>query len=345
MYCNWLRIPISHGDGYSNGASHGAFQKYVVVPRRAVAELPNAITLQQGVVLPLGISTAAAGLYQKGYLALPLPSPEAKAHGRIVLIWGGSSSVGSCAIQLAVASGVEVYTTASRSNFEYCRKLGANKLFDYHDSDVEDQIVDALEGKTLAGVYHAVGSNGAVESCAKIADRSEGKAIVVTVRGVPDRGIPSSVRVRSISSSDIFKAGSDVGHHIWRQFLPKALAKGAIVPKPDPLIVGNGLRSVQHGLDKQKAGVSAAKIVVDSIDQDASRESRSPARVQWLDRHCAVKLTESFECPYPLFCSQHSFHEKRSVEGRSAPFDQLLEARQAQRTLAVRRKEDGTNES
>jgi hypothetical protein len=38
------------------------------------------------------------------------------------------------------------------------------------------------------------------------------------------------------------------------------------------LVVGRGLRSVQHGLDVQKKGVSAAKVVVDGIEHDASRE-------------------------------------------------------------------------
>lgn len=42
------------------------------------------------------------------------------------------------------------------------------------------------------------------------------------------------------------------------------------MPKPDPLVVGEGLRSVQHALDRQKKGVSAAKIVVDSIQSDGS---------------------------------------------------------------------------
>lgn len=149
-------------------------------------------------MLPLGISTAAAGLYQKHFLALPLPSNEAvKPLHRAVLIWGGSSSVGSCAIQLAVASGADVYTTASAGNFEYCRKLGAKYVFDYHDCDVEDQIVVALTGKTVAGAYHAVGADGAVQACARIVDRCQGKSIVVTVRGTPDEGIPSSVRVRA----------------------------------------------------------------------------------------------------------------------------------------------------
>jgi NADPH:quinone reductase-like Zn-dependent oxidoreductase len=176
---------------------------------------------------------------------------------------------------LAVASGVEVFTTASGTNFEYVRKLGASKVFDYHDTDVEDQIVDALKGKTLAGVYHAVGADGAVQACARIADRSKGKAIVVTVRGVPDDGIPSSVRVKAISASAIFQKDNPVGPSVWRKYLSKALANGDLVPQPDPLIVGNGLRSVQLGLDKQKAGVSAQKVVVDHIDEDSSHEAYS----------------------------------------------------------------------
>ena len=88
-------------------------------------------------------------------------------------------------------------TTASSKNFDYCKELGASAVFDYHDDDVEDQIVEALDGKTVVGAYHAVGGDGAVESCAKIVDRCKGKAIVVTVRGVPEEGVPDSVRIKS----------------------------------------------------------------------------------------------------------------------------------------------------
>lgn len=113
------------------------------------------------------------------------------------MVWGGGSSVGSCCIQLAVASGAEIITTASPRNFEYCKKLGAKECFDYHDKDVEDQIVKAMKDKTVAGAYHAVGAGDAVKACARIMERTKGKAIVVTVRGVPDEGIPSSVRAKS----------------------------------------------------------------------------------------------------------------------------------------------------
>ncbi|OAG02202.1 GroES-like protein [Paraphaeosphaeria sporulosa] len=270
------RIIAQAGASSSNDSSRGAFQKYVVVSQNAVAELPKEIAFERGVVLPLGISTAAAGLYQKDFLSLPFPSieglPGILNHTRTLVVWGGSSSVGSCAIQMANASGAEIFTVASRKNFYYVKSLGATKVFDYHDDDVEDQIVEALKTKTLAGVYHAAGADGAVQTCARIADRSTGKALVVTVKGVPDAGIPCTVRVKAISSSSIFKGGNQIGPDIWRKYLPSALARGTLVPKPDPLIVGNGLRSVQLGLDKQKAGVSARKVVVNKIDDDSSHE-------------------------------------------------------------------------
>ena len=103
------------------------------MPKDAICELPYEIPTANGVVLPLGISTAAAGLFQKDFLKLPLPTEDPEKLDRTVVIWGGSSSVGSCAIQLAVAAGADVITTASPSNFEYVKKLGAKSVFDYHD--------------------------------------------------------------------------------------------------------------------------------------------------------------------------------------------------------------------
>ncbi|KAF2717222.1 GroES-like protein [Polychaeton citri CBS 116435] len=263
---------IALGNGYSRGAAYGAFQKYAVIPAVAISELPPAISEQDGVVLPLGITTASAGLYQKDFLNLPYPSPSKAAEdlGRTVVVWGGSSSVGSSCIQLAVASGAEVFTTSSAGNFSYCEGLGAAKCFDYHDSDIEDQIVDALKGKTCAGAFHAAGGDLAVEACARIVDRVEGKAIVATVARVPDNGIPGSVRAKMVASTTIFK--TEVGRHIWREFIPKALREGTIIPKPDAVIAGEGLNSVQHGLDKQKAGVSAAKVVVTKIQDGSGRQ-------------------------------------------------------------------------
>ena len=114
--------------------------------------------------------------------------------------------MGSTAIQLAVASGAEVVTTASPANAGYCEELGAAAVFDYHDEGVEDAVVSwlAARKRTLAGAFHAVGADGAVQACARIVDRASGKAIVISVKPVPEEGIPKSVRVKRSESLSHF---------------------------------------------------------------------------------------------------------------------------------------------
>lgn len=122
-------------------------------------------------MLPLGISTAAAGLYLPGYLGLDLPSPNANANNpdtgkgkkkKTLLIWGGSSSVGATAIQLARASGLDVITTASVSNFAFVREMGAAAVFDYQSQSVVEDIVRQIQGDggEFVGIYDAISEEG-----------------------------------------------------------------------------------------------------------------------------------------------------------------------------------------
>jgi hypothetical protein len=61
---------------------------------------------EKAVVLPLAVMAASWGVFQKSFLGLKYPSIEApKATGKALLIFGGSTSVGCNAIQLAVAAG------------------------------------------------------------------------------------------------------------------------------------------------------------------------------------------------------------------------------------------------
>ena len=54
----------------------------------------------------------------------------------------------------------------------------------------------------------------------------------------------------------------DLARSIWTEFLPLALEKRSFVPKPDPLVVGHRLESVQKAIDTHRRGVSAQKVVV-----------------------------------------------------------------------------------
>ena len=50
---------------------------------------------------------------------------------------------------------------------------------------------------------------------------------------------------------------------LWGKFVPSALADGRLKAKPDPVIISGGLDAFQQGMDKQKQGVSATKVVID----------------------------------------------------------------------------------
>lgn len=275
-------------DQDSNSSARGAFQTYTVVLERMAAPIPNTMPYESAVVLPLAVSTAACGLFQRDHLALQHPSADPAPTGRTLLVWGGSTSVGSNAIQLAVAAGYDVVTTASPRNFDYVRKLGASQVFDYRSPTVVREIVQGLHGKTLAGAI-AIGQ-GSAERCADILPACNGNRFI-SIASTPasfekvatsKRGslqlprtlftiVSSTVllqvkcRRRGIRTKMIFGSTlktNEVSQAIYADFLPSALADGRFVAAPEPLVVGRGLESVQLGIDTQLNGVSAQKVVI-----------------------------------------------------------------------------------
>jgi NADPH:quinone reductase-like Zn-dependent oxidoreductase len=275
-------------DKKRNNPAEGAFQEYTVLLSHMAAPIPDAMPYENAAVLPLTLSTAACGLFEKDQLGLHHPSAQPKPTGKTLLVWGGSTSLGSNAIQLAVAAGYEVITTASPKNFGYVRQLGATEAFDYKSKTVVSDVIKAFNGRTLAGALAiGVGSAGA---CLDIVHACEGNKFVsmatppVSFDQAPDgsrrtlwlvptmaRLISSNVllmikaRLRGIRTKFIFGSSlmaNEVGPMIYADFLPKALADGRYVAAPDPMVIGRGLDQVQAGLIVQKKGVSAKKVVV-----------------------------------------------------------------------------------
>jgi len=168
---------LAHGVGMDkkrNNAAEGAFQTYTVVLAHMAAPIPHTMSYEAAAVLPLALSTAACGLFQTDQLALQCPSATPRPTGQTVLVWGGSTSVGSNAIQLAVAAGY--ITTSSPRNFDYVTKLGASQVFDYHSETVVDDVIEAFKGKTSAGAL-AIGT-GSAEACADVVHACDGNRFV-----------------------------------------------------------------------------------------------------------------------------------------------------------------------
>lgn len=275
-------------DKDSNNAAEGGFQQYTVVLERMAAPIPPSMTFEDAAVLPLGLSTAASALFQKDHLGLQHPSATAARTGQTVLVWGGSSSVGSNAIQLAVAAGYDVITTASRHNFDYVTSLGASQVFDYNAPTVLADIIAAFAGRSLAGAI-AMGTTGA-NSCVHIVGRLKGNRFVsiatppVSFESLGEENrrrfehlrialrligtnVAMQLRARTHRTRLSYLLGSslkknDVSTAIYRDFLPDALASGRYVAAPRPQVVGSGVGDLQHAMDLQRKGVSAAKLVV-----------------------------------------------------------------------------------
>lgn len=237
----------------------GAFQLYTTVLESVTARIPESLRFEEAVVLPLGVSTAAAGLFQKDFLGLGLPNVEPVSTGKTVLVWGGASSVGVNTIQLAVAAGYEVVTTASPRNFDLVRSLGASAVFDYRSETVVEDLVAVLQGKELVGVYDTIHTGGALQNCLAVLDKLQTHVVVVTVWPAPE-DLKTDVEIKFVYAISV--KDNEVGGAIYNDYLPQALEKGNFVAAPAPRVVGKGLEAIQTGIDEWGKGVSAEKIVV-----------------------------------------------------------------------------------
>jgi NADPH:quinone reductase-like Zn-dependent oxidoreductase len=276
---------IAHSLGLGNGSAYGGFQLYPRLKTETVAKIPDKLEFRHAAVLPLSISTAAAGLYLKATLGLDFPQLKSSQiptssstvedgfslveleHDRkkkpALLLWGGSSSVGSSVVQLAVASDYDVVATASPANYSYVKSLGASLVLDYHNPDVVPILISLLKesGTTIAGAYDAIGSDTTVRQSAAVL-QALGGGTVASVGAAPG-GLPKDVKVARIGSTNIVsQEGGVVAKKIWNEFVPAALEQGVLRPAPEELVVGSGLYFVQGGLDRQKQGVSARKVVI-----------------------------------------------------------------------------------
>jgi D-arabinose 1-dehydrogenase-like Zn-dependent alcohol dehydrogenase len=249
------------------GLAEAAFQNYVPLAQHLTTAVPECITCEQAATLPMGISVSTKALFDNDLLGMSVPSlgsnpPPGK--GKTVLIWGGSTSVGSCAIQLASAAGYEVITTASPHNFDYVKSLGARHAFDYNSHIVRQDLLVAFKGKTVAGALANAGFDrqtypSIVEICAKVVQESPGKKVVAMTMAPFWNPRHDGVQCKFVGP---LRGSQQLASSIFHDFLPGALSTGSLKPKPEPEVVGQGLEAVQGAMDVLRAGVSARKIVV-----------------------------------------------------------------------------------
>ena len=112
----------------------GGYASKIAAPATDLVRIPNEVSFEEAVALGLTSSTAWGSLFDLGHLQA----------GERVLIWAGSSGVGSIAIQLAKYAGCWVATTASNNEkAAELRSLGANLVVNHKEQNVGQVIRDS----------------------------------------------------------------------------------------------------------------------------------------------------------------------------------------------------------
>jgi NADPH:quinone reductase-like Zn-dependent oxidoreductase len=252
----------------SGRTQDAAFALYTVVPADKAAILPDTISFTDGVVVPFALEAAvcALSLKQPGTampgvatpaLCLPYPSLEPVSSGKTLVVYGGSSSVGSMTTQLATAAGIKVISIASAGNFGFSRSCGAVDVFDYSDPSFVEKVADAVvkSGQEFVGIFDAIATPETYANDLAILAKLGGGHLACT--HPPPENIPENIKAGMIF------AVNDVATPVWRDYVTPALQAGKLKCLPLPLVVGKGLEKIQEALRKCEAGVSATKLVVE----------------------------------------------------------------------------------
>lgn len=203
----------------------GGYAEYVVTPAAHCLPVPENMTLKQAACLPETFFTVWSNVFQRGGLQA----------GERFLVHGGSSGIGTTAIQLAKAFGARVFTTAgSDDKCAACVALGAEQAINYRDSDfVEvmraaggaDVILDMVGGSYMQRNLKALADDGRLVQIAFLQGmKAELNMVQLMTRRLTMTG--STLRPQS----DLAKAriAADLREKVW-----PLLAAGKVAPVMD----------------------------------------------------------------------------------------------------------------
>ncbi len=130
--------------------SGGGYAEYAVAHELCTLPVPDGLSMEEAAAVPETFFTVWTNVFERSDLA----------EGSTFLVHGGTSGIGTTAIQLAKAFGATVYATAGSD--EKCRAaeaLGAEKCINYRDADFVEVLKDATGGKGIDVTLDMVGGD------------------------------------------------------------------------------------------------------------------------------------------------------------------------------------------
>ena len=136
------------GDRVCALVSGGGYAEYCTAPAPQCLPVPTGMDFIAAAAIPEAFFTVWTNVFERGRLQA----------GESILVHGGSSGIGTTAIQLARAFGARVFATAgSARKCEACERLGAERAINYRDVDFVAAVREATDGKGVNLVLDIVG--------------------------------------------------------------------------------------------------------------------------------------------------------------------------------------------
>jgi putative PIG3 family NAD(P)H quinone oxidoreductase len=203
------------GDKVCALVAGGGYAEYCVAPAVQCLPLPKGMDMTHAAAIPETAFTVWTNLVQRGRLA----------SGETVLVQGGTSGIGSMAIQIARALGAHVFATAgSAEKCAACLALGAERAFNYRETDFVQATLDATGGRGVDVVLDIVGGDYLQRNIEVLA--LDGRLVMVGQMRGPKSQLnttpmfrkrltitASTLRARSVAEKAAL--ANEVREHVW----------------------------------------------------------------------------------------------------------------------------------
>ena len=142
-----VTVPVV-GDQVCALVVSGGYAEYCLASASLCLPIPGEISVEDAAGIPETFFTVWTNVFERGILK----------SGESILVHGGSSGIGTTAIQLGKAFGATVYTTAGTAEkCEFCERLGADAAFNYREQDFSEEIKKLTDGKGVDVILDMVG--------------------------------------------------------------------------------------------------------------------------------------------------------------------------------------------
>ena len=193
----------------------GGYAEYCVAPDVQCLRVPEGVSLAEAAALPEVMFTVWSNVFERGRLAA----------GESILVHGGSSGIGTAAIQLAKAYGARVFATAgSAAKCAACEALGAERCINYREEDFVaviravtgdrgvDVVLDMVAGDYMQRNIDVLAMDGRLVQIAQLGGyRATINTIPILQRRLTITG--STLRARPVEEKG--RLAREVEQHVW----------------------------------------------------------------------------------------------------------------------------------